>query len=76
MSEKDKNILGTFLLARHIEELTTNEILDVQQAIKRVWNSIDKLKEYIEKNTAIFKNGNMLVDMNIDELSNILGGNE
>ena len=34
----------------------------------------DKMKEYIENHIAIFKNGNILVDMNVEELLNILDG--
>lgn len=31
-----------------------------------------KIKEYIEKNVACFKNGDMLVELNVDDLLNIL----
>ena len=56
MSDKDKNILGAFLLVRHLEELTIEEIKDVQQAIKRVWNNFDKAIEYIKENNCIAVN--------------------
>ena len=37
---------------------------------------IDKAIEYIEKHIAIFKGGDMLVDMNINELLKILDKGE
>lgn len=33
---------------------------------------IKEVREYIEKHISMFKNGNMLVDMNVDELLEIL----
>ena len=35
-------------------------------------NIIKEVREYIEKHIAMFKNGNMLVDINVDELLEIL----
>lgn len=83
MSKEDKNILGAFLLVRHIEELTIEEIKDVQQAIKRVWNNFDKAIEdlkgtlkinrhYIEK-TKYGKNEWICMDIDhIQELIDML----
>lgn len=72
MNKEDKNILGAFLLARHIEELTIEEIKDVQQAIKRVWNNFDKAIEFIKGKSKL----GALNYVDINKLLAILGEKE
>lgn len=56
---------------KYIQELK-NIIESQSDIILELQEKIDKVKEYIEKHTAIFKGGDMLVDMNINELVEIL----
>lgn len=44
--------------------------------IKQLENIKKEIKEYIEKNVVCFKNGDMLVELNVDDLLNILNKGE
>ena len=54
------------------KETLRDMVLDKQKEINDLRNIIKEVREYIEKHIAMFKNGDMLVDMNIDELLEIL----
>lgn len=43
-----------------------------EKKIEQLENIRKEIKEYIEKNVACFKNGDMLVELNVDDLLNIL----
>ena len=51
-------------------------IKDLQQKVEQLENIRKEIKEYIEKNVACFKNGDMLVELNVDDLLNILNKGE
>ena len=63
-----------------IENLTTMTVCGDKKQIKntaqykleQLENIKKEIKEYIEKNVACFKNGDMLVELNVDDLLNIL----
>lgn len=44
--------------------------------VEQLENIRKEIKEYIEKNVACFKNGDMLVELNVDDLLNILNKGE
>ena len=48
----------------------------LQTQLHQKENIIKEVREYIEKHIAMFKNGDILVDMNIDELLEILDKGE
>lgn len=58
-----------------ITTLNTNNYL-LQQKVEQLENMnkvlIEKIKEYIEKNVVCCKSGDMLVELNVDDLLNIL----
>ena len=65
-------------MAEEIERLN-NDIKELlkengnkEKVIKAQDNIIKEVREYIEKHTVMFKNGDILVDMNVDELLEIL----
>ena len=49
---------------------------ELQNQLQQKENIIKEVREYIEKHIAIFKGGDMLVDMNIDEILEILDKGE
>ena len=63
-----------------IENLTTMTVCGDKKQIKntaqykleQLENIRKEIKEYIEKNVVCFKNGDILVELNVDDLSNIL----
>ena len=71
-----------FGIAKEILDLITNLQQKVEQLekelqttannCKQLENIRKEIKEYIEKNVACFKNGDMLVELNVDDLLNIL----
>ena len=44
----------------------------LQNQLQQKENKEKEIREYVEKHIAMFKNGNMLVDINVDELLEIL----
>lgn len=54
------------------EQEKINRYLNLQQKVEQLENIRKEIKEYIEKNVACFKNGDMLVELNVDDLLNIL----
>ena len=52
------------------------EVHNLQQKVEQLENIRKEIKEYIEKNVACFKNGDMLVELNVDDLLNILNKGE
>lgn len=50
----------------------SEEVINLKRDNDNLKSIIKEVKEYIEKHTIMFKNGDMLVDMNIDELFEIL----
>ena len=81
MSEKLEyaDFLESGAYVKKLEE-TYNRYLDIRdkklvefmEENKRLHSIIKEVREYIEKHIAMFKNGDVLVDMNIDELLEIL----
>ena len=81
MSEKLEyaDFLESGVYVEKLEE-TYNRYLDIRdkklvefmEENKRLHSIIKEVREYIEKHIAMFKNGDVLVDMNIDELLEIL----
>lgn len=67
-----------------IENLTTMTVCGDKKQIKntaqykleQLENIKKEIKEYIEKNVVCFKNGDMLVELNVDDLLNILNKGE
>lgn len=64
-------------------ELFANEIYilckfmeDLQQKVEQLENIRKEIKEYIEKQVVCCKNGDMLVELNVDDLLNILNKGE
>ena len=55
-----------------IKNSLNEQIEDLQQKVEQLENIRKEIKEYIEKNVACFKNGDMLVELNVDDLLNIL----
>ena len=47
-----------------------------QYKLEQLENIKKEIKEYIEKNVVCFKNGDMLVELNVDDLLNILNKGE
>ena len=45
---------------------------ELEKKVEQLENIRKEIKEYIEKNVACFKNGDMLVELNVDDLLNIL----
>jgi len=56
---------------KEIERLK-NDIKRITEITNEKIKIINDVREYIEKHIAIFEGGDMLVDMNIDELLEIL----
>ena len=54
------------------EQEKINQYLGLQQKVEQLESIRKEIKEYIEKNVVCFKNGDMLVELNVDDLSNIL----
>ena len=52
------------------------EVHNLQQKVEQLENIRKEIKEYIEKNVVCFKNGDMLVELNVDDLLNILNKGE
>lgn len=55
-------------------ELTLEE-LELYNEVIRLKKIIDKTQEYIEKKVICFKQGNLLCELNVDDLLNILKQN-
>ena len=59
-----------------LSQMSNNELIGIIKAqrfeIKQLENIRKEIKEYIEKNVACFKNGDMLVELNVYDLVNIL----
>ena len=81
MSEEDELLLGTIagvdliLSPEHYKKYkgTLNkQIEELKSQLQQKENIIKEVREYIEKHIVMFKNGDILVDMNIDELLEIL----
>lgn len=49
-----------------------NYVGELEMKVEQLENIRKEIKEYIEKNVVCFKNGDMLVELNVDDLSNIL----
>ena len=49
-----------------------NYVGELEMKVEQLENIKKEIKEYIEKNVACFKNGDMLVELNVDDLLNIL----
>lgn len=60
------------LMSGKMQMLNKQGVDEVIKIIKSKENIIEEVREYIEKHIAMFKNGDMLVDMNIDEFLKIL----
>ena len=58
------------MIQKYIDELEENVVLSDLWCKSQ--KKIKEVREYIEKHIAMFKNGDMLVDINIDELLEIL----
>jgi len=58
------------ILENRVEAL--KHCVNYKKENERLHSIIKEVREYIEKHIAMFKNGDMLVDMNIDELLEIL----
>ena len=58
-------------LQQKVEQLE-KELQITANKCKQLENIRKEIKEYIEKNVACFKNGDMLVELNVDDLLNIL----
>lgn len=56
--------------------LNLNEFEEILNYIEQLENIKKEIKEYIEKNVVCFKNGDMLVELNVDDLLNILNKGE
>ena len=48
------------------------QIDDLQQKVEQLESIRKEIKEYIEKNVVCFKNGDMLVELNVNDLLSIL----
>lgn len=79
MSEEKKifcktlnNIVATNRIDNEESYILNNYISCLESALQQKENIIKEVREYIEKHIAIFKGGDMLVDMNINELLEIL----
>lgn len=53
-------------------EYSKNYITNLQQKVEELENIRKEIKEYIEKQVVCCKNGDMLVELNVDDLLNIL----
>lgn len=53
-----------------------NELSEILKYVEQLENIRKEIKEYIEKNVVCFKNGDMLVELNVDDLLNILNKGE
>lgn len=80
IEQKDKtyenHIATTKKLTDSIEKVYEQEVKKLRNQLQQKENIIKELREYIEKHIAMFKNGNMLVDINVDELLKILDREE
>lgn len=62
--------------------LKTNEQINIEvhnkqlEIIKDYKSRNEKIREYIEKQTIRMKEGNILLELNVDELLNILNGSD
>ena len=52
--------------------LKIKDSVDLQQKVEQLENIRKEIKEYIEKQVVCCKNGDMLVELNVDDLLNIL----
>jgi len=52
------------------------KIFELEQQLQQKENIIKEVREYIENHIAMFKNKDVLVDMNVDELLEILDKEE
>ena len=69
---EDNDIKYVEFYEKDLKQLTE----DLQQKVEQLENIRKKIKEYIEKNVVCCKNGDMLVELNVDDLSNILNKGE
>lgn len=76
--QKENRYQAIQVVLKEIERLNNDikvllkENENKEKVIKAQDNIIKEVREYIEKHTIMFKNGDILVDMNIDELLEIL----
>lgn len=55
-----------------LDVVSYEEYEKLQQKVEQLENIRKEIKEYIEKNVVCCKNGDMLVEINVDDLLNIL----
>ena len=67
---------GRGFLGRSMYDAIYFKIEELETQLQQKENIIKEVREYIEKHIAMFKNGDMLVEMNIDELLEILDKGE
>lgn len=65
---KDEREKDYYLKDEELNEYTQQ----LEYKVEQLENIRKEIKEYIEKNVACFKNGDMLVELNVDDLLNIL----
>ena len=80
---KMSELLNQISMYLKVEDILNSEnmipIENVKELIDELQqkeNIIKEVREYIEKHIAMFKNGNMLVDINVDKLLEILDKGE
>jgi isopentenyl phosphate kinase len=59
---------------KYDKEDLIDEIIELQQENEQLKKQKEEIKEYLEKHIVCMKNGDVLIDGNIDELLKILKG--
>ena len=72
----ERSLQNPSLIDREKTERFYKGIINLQQKVEQLENIRKEIKEYIEKNVVCFKNGDMLVELNVDDLLNILNKGE